>query len=110
MTDDQFERLPKYAKHEIRILRMRVEELRSVVQSYGDKTPTRIRWGYDHPDISENYGYIRDIETVFFKLREDRGMVRVRLVNGGEAVNVNTDDGVIIEPGSSNDFRIRLKD
>lgn len=110
MTDDQFERLPKYAKDEIRILRMRVDELRSAVQAHVDKTPTRIRWGYDNPNISESYGYIRDIETVFFKLREKRGMVRARLVDGGDAVNINADDAVFIELGSSNDFRIRLKD
>jgi transcription elongation GreA/GreB family factor len=44
MTDQQFNKLPKFAQQEITQLRTQLANAINELRSIGDKTPTRIRW------------------------------------------------------------------
>lgn len=109
ITNEQLEKLPKWARKEIISLRLQLQQTKEALHAVGDKTPTRIRWGYDNAAISESYGYIRDIETIFFTTHPKRGVIRARLVEGGMALNLNADCGLSIEPYSTNDVVVRVK-
>jgi len=107
MTPEQFERLPLYAKKEIEKLRRELAHAQREWQACLDKSPTRIRWGYDFD--GQSFGFIRDTETVCFMTRKHRGAIRVRLIEDGGAININGDDRLLLEMTSGNDCTVRLK-
>lgn len=108
MTEDQFNKLPKWAQTEIIVLKNQLQTAQEISYTLSGTTPTRIRWGYENGTISESYGYIRDTETIFFQTQERRGMIRIRLVDQGKAININADGSLNIEPYSTNDVKIRI--
>jgi hypothetical protein len=107
MTPEQFGRLPGYAQKELTALRASVDSLQRTIKTIRNEEQTKIRWGYEN--LSESFGYIRDIETVFFFVDGPRRAIRARLREGGSVLNLNADDGMIIEPYSTNDITVRLK-
>ena len=109
MTDQQFNNLPKFAKKEIERLRTLLKNADDAIAEVGDKQETRIRWGYD--SFGGAYGFINEIETIFFRIGEwkRRNFIRVRLKECGECLNINSDRPVTIEPYATNDFNVRFK-
>lgn len=107
MTNEQFEWLPVYAKEEIKGLRRDIEHVRKELLAFTETVPSRIRWGWGFQD--EASGYLRDDETVLFMLGGKHRGIRVKLIPEKDAININGDDGLLIELGSGNDCRVRLK-
>lgn len=107
MTDEQFKKLPQYARDEILSLRLSLDSVRSELQAFTSIEPTRIKWGYGFQD--EAFGYLRHDETVLFMVGKGRAGIRVKFTQEMDAINLNGDGGLVIELRSGNDCLVRLK-
>lgn len=107
MTPEQFNKLPGYAQKELTALRASVDSLQGTIKTIRNEEQTKIRWGYEN--LSESFGYIRDIETIFFLVDGPRRAIRARLKEGGAILNLNADGSLVIEPSSANDINLKLK-
>jgi hypothetical protein len=108
VSDEQLEKLPKYARDEIIALRRDKADLQQEIRAMRQDKPSRVKWGWGMSE-DEAYGYLRDSETVAFTTAKgDRSIIRVRLKEG--SLNIMANGELLIHCQSSNCFDLTVKE
>ena len=109
MDDKRYENLPEWAQEHIAFLGRRVKEVTVERDAFVNKTPTRVKWGYQQD--GSLYGYLDINNPVRFQVDQcERHTITVRLLKDGDGIFIGGWDRIRIEPEGSNACTIRLVD
>lgn len=105
MTEEQFDKLPKYAQEHIRILSMRLDEARNQLDEYLEKYP-----GYPKVVVNAYSDYKNELpgDTIVKFALGDRRSYSVRLYEDNRLV-VRAMEEVNIIPCAANTFEVEMR-
>ena len=105
MTDEQFNKLPKYAQDELRNLTMRLKEEREFTERLTSSEPSLISWQrLVDGKLVENY--LPDRTAIKFK--SESGFFEAQLRNG--MLEVYSNNSIHIIPNVSNSIKVAIVD
>jgi len=111
MKQEQFDKLPKWAKEEIRRLEYRIGTLEKQCEFYEQNYKQKTNTSFVFPsDFLDKKQYLPERTMVYFEFENGR-RVRVMLLkrNGIEVLDLNGDDSLLITPQASNSTYIRME-
>lgn len=112
-TPEQLEKLPKWAKDEIRILTMRLGEAKAELERINDNPPSNTIVGFDHHFKNDlPVKYLKNGEMITFKL--EHGKISARIIHNekGDAVEIHANSDYLkdlaIRPRVSNGLILQI--
>lgn len=104
LTDEQFDKLPKYARQEIADLRREKKDLTERIEDILGTESSRIYVEHDYR--GQHTQYLPDRGRVYFEL--PTGRVQVYFNDGGKSLSIMADNTVVALGQSSNVFRVTV--
>ena len=107
MDDERYKNLREWAQEYIAFLEKRVKEITVERDALVNKTPTRVKWGYQQD--GSLYGYLNVNDPVRFQVDQyEHHTITVRLLKDGSGIFIGSWDRIRIEPEGSNGCTIKM--
>jgi len=106
--NENLDKLPKWAQSEVRNLKMRLEEAKNTITTLNDAPPSNTVRGHGYSLGDEPIFYLKNNETVTFKL--PNGIIHVRIEDNYLDINAHSEFShyLFSRPVASNSLEIHF--